>query len=111
MDLSNKTVAELNLMSKAQLIGALTEDRRETRTTVSTGDKRGQLKEVRETRDINNKLISTQEVLWTYYPNGCVNIITIIERDSKGMETSREIIKHTEGGGLAIMTAKVIGGI
>ena len=108
MDLSNKTVAELNLMTKAQLIGALTEDRRETRTTVSTGDKRGQLKEVRETRDINNKLISTQEVLWTYYPAGNVDTITTIEKDSKGVEIRREVVKHREGGGLALGTAGAI---
>ncbi|MFH1486490.1 MAG: hypothetical protein ABIH46_10490 [Chloroflexota bacterium] len=50
MDLLNKSLTELNAMTKAQLVTALTEDRMETKVIVSTGDKRGQLREVRETR-------------------------------------------------------------
>ena len=100
MDLSTMTLIELNAMTKDQLIDALTEDRMETKTTVSKGDKRGQLREVRETKDPAGKLVSGQEVDWTYFKNGNVDIITIVDKDAKGKETSRNLVKHNEGGEL-----------
>jgi len=100
MDLSTLSVDELNLMTKDQIISELTKDRTETKTIVSTGDKKGQLKEVQETRDLAGKLLSNQEVLWTYFKNGNVNTITTIEKDAKGLETSRKVVLHNEGGGL-----------
>jgi len=106
MDLSNKTEAELNLMTKAQIITALTEDRRETKTTISAGDKRGQLREVRETRKLDGTMESSSEVLWTYWPNGNVRDITMTEKDNKGVETKRQVVKHGEGGGIATKTLK-----
>jgi len=59
------------------------------------------LREVRETRDLLGKLISTQEVGWTYFKNGNVDTITTVGKDAKGKETSRKVVKHNEGGGLA----------
>ncbi len=101
MDLSAKSVAELNAMTKAQIVAALTEDRRETKTTISTGDKRGQLREVRETRDLAGTLISTQEVTWTYWPTGNVKDITMVEKNGQGKEMGRQVVKHSQTGGLA----------
>jgi len=101
MDLSSLSSAELNKMTKAQIVTALTEDRRETKTIVSTGDKRGQLQEVRETRNLVGKLVSSQEVAWTYFKNGNVEEITTVDKDAKGKEISRNLVKHNESGGLA----------
>lgn len=100
MEISSLSVTELNLMTKDQIVTALTEDRTDTRTTVSTGDKRGQLREVRETRDLAGNLVSSQEVAWTYFKNGNVDTITTIDKDNKGKETRRRIVKHNEGGRL-----------
>lgn len=101
MDLSSLSVTELNALSKDQIIFELTKDRTETKTIASKGDKRGQLQEIRETRDLAGKLVSTQEVVWTYFRNGNVNSITIIDKDSKSKETGCKVVKHNEGGGLA----------
>ena len=101
MELSSLSVTELNKMSKPQLISALTEDRTDTRTILSTGDKRGQLREVRETRDFAGALLSSQEVAWTYFKNGNVDTITTVDKDANGKETNRKVVKHNEGGGLA----------
>ena len=94
MDLSTMTLAELNEMSKDQLITALTEGRTETTVITSEGDERGQAKEVRETRDIAGALLSTQEVEWSYWKNGAVDTIVTIEKDGKGKETSRRVVSH-----------------
>ena len=109
MDLSAKTLAELNAMTKAQFITALTGDRRDTKTTISTGDRRGQLREVRETRKLDDTLESSSEILWTYWPNGNVRDITMIERDNKGVEIKRQVVKHAEGGGIAPKAALKVG--
>ena len=109
MDLTTMTLTELNAMTKDQIVSALTEGRSETKTAVFKGDKRGQLLEVRETRDLADKLISSQEVTWTYFKNGNVDTITTIDKDAKGKEISRNLVKHNEGGGLANnATAKTI---
>jgi len=109
MDLSAKTLAELNAMTKAQFITALTGDRRDTKTTISTGDRRGQLREVRETRKLDGSLESSQEVNWTYWPNGNVQNITMIEKDNNGVEIKRQVVKHRELGGLGVrdVTSKI----
>lgn len=102
MDLTSKSLTELNLMTKAQLITALTENRQETRTIISEGDRRGQTREVRETRDVTGKLVSRQEVTWTYYPAGNVDTITISEADAEGKPIGKpQVIPHAESGGLA----------
>uniref|UniRef100_A0A6M3J1L1 Uncharacterized protein n=1 Tax=viral metagenome TaxID=1070528 RepID=A0A6M3J1L1_9ZZZZ len=101
MDLSSLTLTELKLMTKDQIVTALTKDRRETKCIVSTGDKRGQLREVRETRDLAGKLVSSQEVTWTYFKNGNVDTITTIDKDAKGTVINKRIVRHNEGGGLA----------
>ena len=108
MELSSLSVTELNKMSKPQLISALIEDRTDTRTILSTGDKRGQLREVRETRDLADKLLSSQEVTWTYFKNGNVDTITTVDKDAKGKETSRNVVKHNEGGGLANIAQRLV---
>jgi len=100
MDLLTLSVDELYLLSKDQIISELTKDRTETKTIVSKGDKRGQLQEVRETRDLKGSLLSSQEVNWTYFKNGNVKNITTVDRDGKGLETSRRVVPHNETGGL-----------
>ncbi len=97
MDLANISLVELSAMPKDQIIFALTEDKTETKTIVSIGDKRGQLREARETRNVSGNLVSSQEVLWTYFKGGNVDTITIIDRDGKGVETKRQVVKHGEG--------------
>ncbi len=101
MDLSSKSLTSLNAMTKAQIITALTEGRTETKTIISAGDKRGQLQEVRETRDLAGNLVRSQEVNWTYYKAENVDTITVIDRDGKGKELNLRVIKHNELGGLA----------
>ena len=78
-----------------------TEVKTDTKCIVSTGDKRGQLREVRETRDLRGNLLSSQEILWTYFKNGNVNTITTIDRDAKRITTNKKVVKHNEGGGLS----------
>ena len=78
-----------------------TEVKTDTKCIVSTTDKRGQLREVRETRDLKGNLVSSQEVLWTYFKNGNVDTITTIDKDAKGTVINKRIVRHNEGGGLA----------
>jgi len=103
MDLTSLSVTGLNALSKAQIITALTEDRTETKTIVSTGDKRGQFREVRETKDLAGKLLSSQEVNWTYFKAGNVDTITTINKDANGNPVGKpQIVKHNESGGLKL---------
>jgi len=74
----------------------------ETKMIISTTDKRGQLREVRETRDLKGSLVASQEVNWTYYKNGNVDTITVVDKDAKGAEISCRVVRHNEGGGLQV---------
>jgi hypothetical protein len=50
-------------------------------------------------RDVEtDAVVSGRQITWTYYPEGCVDTITIIETDAAGKETSRKVIKHYTDG-------------
>jgi hypothetical protein len=50
-------------------------------------------------RDVEtDAVVSGRLITWTYYPEGCVDTITIIETDAAGKETSRKVIKHYTDG-------------
>ncbi len=106
MGILDKTAAELNALTKPQLVTmiadeqiAIRTDQRISKIISQSGDKRGQLEQTIETRDGNGTLISTSQTIWTYFKAGNVDTITIIEKDSKGKETSRQVVKHAESGG------------
>ena len=108
MDLTAKSLTELNAMTKTQIIAALTEDRVESKVTFQDGDRRGMLRQVVETRDIAGKLLSSREVTWTYYPAGNVRDITNTEKDAAGKPVSKpQVVKHAESGGLATGNEKL----
>jgi len=104
MNLSTKSLAELqeifNTNTKEEILAELLKDRTETKLIVSEGDRRGQLREVRETRDAYGVLVGISETTWTYWPNGNVDTITITEKDAKGKPIDTKEVKHGELGGL-----------
>jgi hypothetical protein len=102
-------IAALQSMSSEQLFAlttnqfakAILSDKQEALCAFQEGDKRGMLKQVWETRDWQGNLMNSRETAWTYWPAGNVRDITIIEKDGQGKETSSQVVKHAESGGLA----------
>lgn len=98
MDLSSKSVAELNSMSKAAIIAAITADRTETTRTAYKYDARGPLLQVDETHDATGKLLSTRTVTWTYHKSGEIYEVLTVETDGAGKETALRLVRHDTPG-------------
>ncbi len=116
MSILDKTAVELNALSKAQMVTAIIDEQtairaeqRISKVISQSGDKRGMLEMTTGTVDGNGNLIGNRQAFWTYWPKGNVRDITIIERDGTGAETSRQVVKHRESGGLLPETKVVIG--
>jgi hypothetical protein len=100
--LESKTIAELNLMTKAQLITELTKDRTTTEITTSKDSPDGQVQRVYVTKDLAGSVIKTESWDWTYN-KGVVSEIQHVVKDSKAVVTLAEKVVHTDG--LAVMVA------
>lgn len=97
--MQNKSLAELNKLSKAELITSILQGVTDTEREASEDGPYGQVKRVDVTQErLTRKLTSRRTVTWSYYPVGCVDEITIVETDDKGKETARRVIKHFADG-------------
>jgi hypothetical protein len=97
-ELADKTPAELNAMTKVDIIAEILEGvRRRSRTKEE--DERGNAVRMDETiTDAYGELVGTREILWTYYNTGEVNVITVRERDDKGKLLGGYVVKHYTDG-------------
>ena len=98
-------------MTKLDLIVLATGTDKLSDTPVITRRKDGQMFSQSEvTRDIEtDAVLSSRDIYWTYYKDGEVDEITIIEMDSGGKEISRKIIKHyLDGRQPELLTDKII---
>ena len=96
--LDNLSLAELNAMTKAQLIAALTEGRTETVCTKPKDGKNGQIEREYVTRDLEGKLLKTERWDWTYNADGAVFEIIHTVLDAKAVVTAKEKVTHGKGG-------------
>lgn len=76
----------------------------------STGDVRGPLTRSQVVRDINGNKVSTRTATWTYYSQGPVDTITIIQLNASDVEVGRTVIKHYLDGRQPTKTVTGIGG-
>ena len=73
-------LAELQAMTKAQLIAKLLEGQTEEKVTTEYYKNGEQKRQVRQVCDVaSGKLLSTREATWTYYKAGPVDTITLTE--------------------------------
>ena len=83
----------------ADIRTALFADDTYTETTESTGDERGQLREVTVTRNLlTDEIVETRTIEWTYYgedPNDPVDEITISKKDKDNKPLGKaQVVKH-----------------
>ena len=97
MELDSKSLTELNLMTKAQIITEITKDRIETVCIKSIDSKEGQVSREFVTRDVAGALVKTEQWDWTYKPTGEVAEIFHIILDSKNVKIASEKIIHAVG--------------
>jgi len=102
--LSNLTKKQLIILA-LRIIGLDYNNWQETKRTTSTGDKRGQLVEIDELKDILGNKIGSIKREWTYYPREIfederIKFITTRYYDANGIELigQGQEIEHLEGG-------------
>ena len=95
-DLSNRTPAELLVMTKAQLITAILEGQTDSELEVNESKAGlGPIRRVEVTRDrLTGKVLSRKHIDWTYYAGGSVQDIVIREFNTVGQEQFRRRIRH-----------------
>lgn len=100
INLSGKTLAELQAMTKDQLIAGILEGQTGTELQVNESEEgRGPIQRIEVVRDrLTGRKLSRRVIHWTYYPSGCVYRIRVIEQDADNHEVSRRTITHYEDG-------------
>lgn len=95
-DLSNRTLAELTAMTKAQLIAAALEGQTDTELEVNeSAAGLGPIRRVEVVRSrLTGKVLRRKRLDWTYYPTTEVDTIVVSERDAGDVETRRYQIRH-----------------
>ena len=96
--LDNLSLAELNAMTKAQLIAAITAGRTETVCTKSKDSKNGQIEREYVTKDLAGNVLKTERWDWTYNKDGSVFEIAHTVLDAKAVVTDKEKVTHGKGG-------------
>jgi len=96
--LSSMTPAQLNAMTKAQLIEATLQDVRKSAAANEYDAKDRLISQVQTTTDAYDALVGTVSMGLTYYGTGEVDVITVVEYDAQGKETQRMVIKHYTDG-------------
>ncbi len=92
--LDNLSLTELNAMTKAQLITALTAGRTETVCTKSQDGKNGQVQREYVTKDLAGNVLKTERWDWTYNKDGSVFEILHTALDAKAIVTAKEKVVH-----------------
>ena len=93
-DLQSMTEADLNKLSKAEILDHIMQERSTSKVVRQVGDKRGMLDYEIEHYDYKGKLTGSERTLTTYNQRGEVDVITKIERDGAGKEVARREIAH-----------------
>ena len=104
-DLSDKTLAELNKLTKAELIAAILEDVRIDASLPIKRDEYGNAtRQLQKTKDAYGKVIEEKVITWTYYDakEGIVDEITV--EDDK----EQVVVKHYTDGKQPIAIKKPI---
>jgi len=98
-DLTTKTLAQLQELTKAQLIAAILEGQTDTELEDSEDGPHGQVRRVYLTTDrLTGKVLRRTRTDWSYHPNGDVDEITTVERDQDEKEIGRNRVKHHQDG-------------
>ena len=96
MDLTQLTPAELDKLTKAELIAAIVEDQRIDASLPIERDKyQNPIRQLQRTKDAYGKVIEERVIRWTYYGDGSTGEVNeIITEDAK----EQAIVKHTLDG-------------
>lgn len=98
-DLTTKTPAELQSMTKAQIIAAILEGQTDTELEDSEDGPHGQVRRIYAVRDrATGAVLRRERTDWTYHPDGSVATITTVRRDGAGRQTARRTVRHRTDG-------------
>lgn len=98
-DLTAKTLAELQAMTKAQITASILEGQMDTTIEESKDDPHGQISRAYVITDrATGAVLKRVRTDWTYHPHGDVADITTVERDSDGKQVARRVVKHHRDG-------------
>lgn len=108
MDLTAKSAAQLNAMTKAQIVAAILDGTTMTETTrkpAANGDN-GEQTEI--TRDAaTGKTLGKRATTWSYYKSGEVDEITVQTYDAADKPTGGYVVKHFTDGRQPDVAAQV----
>jgi hypothetical protein len=93
----NKSLVELNAMTKAQLISEITKDRTTTECIVAKDSPEGQLQRTFVTKDVSGNVLKTEDWIWSYN-KGVVNEIQHVVKNDKSVVSIAEKIVHDNTG-------------
>ena len=106
--ITDDVALQIAKLDKKALIETLTGQSSSTVLTESKDQKEGQTLRVEVTNDVLGTKIGSKRTEWTYYPDGPVDEITIINFDAADKETERMVIKHyTDGRQLTVSSNSV----
>jgi hypothetical protein len=94
--LQSMAQADLEKMTKADLIASIVGNQSKTECTKSVDSPEGQVLREFVTKDAAGAIIKTEKLSWTYKETGEVEEITHIVLDGKGTLLDAEKIVHTE---------------
>ena len=102
------TLSEFNkLETISDIRTALFGDDTYTETTESTGDERGQLREVTDTRNLlTDEIVEMQTVEWSYFPTGEVENIVTRVLDTNNKELAKQTVSHFTDGRNPVLTVQ-----
>ena len=106
MDLTQLTPAELDKLTKAELIAAIVEDVRIDANLPIERDKyQNPIRRVQRTEDAYGKVLEEKVITWTYYGDSSTGEVNeIITEDAKEIAT----VKHTLDGEQPTLTRALI---
>ena len=105
IDLTTLSPAQLNKLTKAELIAAIVEDQRIDASLPIERDEYGNaIRQLQRTKDAYGKVIEEKVIRWTYYDakEGTVDEITVED------DTERLVVKHFTDGRQPIASKKLI---
>ncbi|MDO8671245.1 MAG: hypothetical protein Q7O66_07410 [Dehalococcoidia bacterium] len=106
IDLRNKSLTELQAMTKAQLIASILEGQTDIELEHSEDGQHGQVLRQHVIRDrATGNIIRRVRTTWTYHPNGDVADIATVETDAGGKELRSQTVRHPKSGGQPALMA------
>ena len=105
-DLRAMSESDFKKLTAAELVDHILQERTTSKVVRQIGDARGMLEYEIEHYDYKGNLTGVETTLTTYKPDGSVDVITKVSKDSKKAETKRTEIGHT--GTTAFIKAEVV---